>query len=347
MKPKRFPDSLRGALPEMVRLCGWQGLSAEVPEAEEADAEERELWRKLVARVDAPDRFYWLRRLARVGSWPSGAGALRFASLATGALAAGWVIIVIAPPGAPPVPAVPSARGPAPTVGSFRRPPEGLVEHSAPAPDRARILAAVRQDPASDHGKRTSRGHLARAEGRGAPQQQAGQGGLRKSGSNGSPPRSRRSLKSTAVPSQAVPSLLGPAIAQAPQQPVADAGLPPDEVRSPLDPYTSRPGAQRLCAALAAFAPVPPGLKGFALVEVALGIDGALVEGDSSARTLVSGGEQVDRYALRSLRALTAGGLVGSSGRYSVALEAQKRRWSCQAALESLGHVPLEPGASP
>lgn len=328
MKFKRVGS--REALPELVRRSGWRGLAAELPQAEEASAEERALWREVAAEVDAPGRSPWLGELLarlKAWSWPGGSGAVRVASLATGAVAAGWVLLVLVPPGPLPAPSPLPVQRPVPTTGGPGRPAGSLAERPAPTP----TTASTPQAPVGVSGKRAGRSDPKQAEGRGVLRsQQAEQSELRKGRGNGSLLGSGRLLRDGAVPPRSVPSPLEPET-QVPPQPLADTF--PDEERDPFSPRTMQLGAEGLCAALTTLAPVPPGLEGFALFEVALGTDGVFVEGDSSPRTLVSGGEQVDGFVLRSVRELAASGPVGSSGLYSVALEAERQRWSCKAAV--------------
>ncbi|WP_164929134.1 sigma-70 family RNA polymerase sigma factor [Gloeobacter violaceus] len=312
--------------PEMVRRSGWRGTEFAQPES--AGGPEGELLNELLAGP------------AQAGSWSTGSP--RAASLATGAVAAAWALFVLAPSEFQPVFHPPDGRGPQPTTGDSRRPASSRAGSPAEHPNSAasggslRTVAPAfpvrppeqtnRHNPIAVKGPQAGRS-VPRVEDNGSPSvPKASPGGLAKV------------PKAVANPDRA-------GTARVQQPPATDTGSLPDEVRNPSGSRALPSGAQSVCSALAASAPVPSGLEGFAVIEVTLGVDGTLVEGSHSPQILVSGGEQVDAFVLRSLQTLAAGGseartaaereaIIAGSGRYRVALEAELNRWSCQEAKQ-------------
>ncbi|WP_041243723.1 hypothetical protein [Gloeobacter kilaueensis] len=285
MKPRSFADSLREALPELIRRSGWQGLPDALPPGEQANAEEQALWQQLAAEVDAPRRS-WIQRF----------GALRLASLATGVVAASWVLLVVIPK----MPFV--ADKPVPPEPEATRPLKSPARHSVSSSGGTRSLP-IDPDRTAGSFKPETR-QAARLE-------QPKKSDLSSNAGNrysSLPPRAAKS-KTASAPTT--------------------GGLA-DQMRSLEDaPITSdaSSSAQGLCQALTAQAPVPTNLEGFALVEVVLAPGEAA---DGSTRTLISGGEQIDQFIEQALAKLATEGRAGSGGRYRVTLETAPRRWSCK-----------------
>ncbi|AGY58261.1 sigma-70 family RNA polymerase sigma factor [Gloeobacter kilaueensis] len=300
------------ALPELVRRSGWQGTVFAPPEL--AGGPVGELLDELLAGP-APSQV-----------WASGSRALQVASAATGAVAAAWALFVFVPSELQPPLRSPIEHRPQPATAGrpFSTPIKSAAKQpiaatSSPSPRTVSAASSARsaQQSASSATSQTQRSMPRPQDKHGLSISKAGTAGASKRVQNFSKTETKR--------------------------PPANTGRLPDRVREP-DDLSIPSDARNLCAALAAAAPVPAGLAGFAVIEATLGADGTPVEGSPSPEIIVSGGEQVDALVLGALQTLLAAGRLEDlstrreatlrSGRYRVALEAEQHRWSCHRAAQ-------------